>query len=369
MSLSAGVVVIGGGVAGCGVAWQLAARGADVLLVERANWGAGATRAAAGMLTPEAEADGNSATLALGRAALARWPDFAQALHAASGTDVQFVRSGRIRTSFGAAVEDDAAQAATGTAPHGTRTLSAAEVRALEPALAEDAQAGVFFPDDASVDPRALIDAVAAAAGNTGARLLLDEVVSVDCTSGGVQAVTLRDQGHVATNAVVVAAGAWASALQGVPPTPMIRPVRGDMFAVDVREPLLRHIIWSSDCYLVPRPNGRLLVGATVDDVGFAPGPAVAGIGALAAAAERACPALATLPITETWAGFRPASADGMPVLGADPRVAGLFHAGGLFRNGILLAAAVTEEIALRVLGENGQLDIAAFTPERVGGQ
>ena len=361
MKGSPDVVVIGAGAAGCGVAWRLAEDGADVMLVERAAPGAGATHAAAGMLTPEAEGAADPALLALGRTALDRWPVFADQLRAASDVDPGFTRTGRIHITPRSTA--DAPSPAYGS--HRARSLSAAELRALEPALAADAGAAMLFPHDASADPRALIAALAEAARRAGVWIVQDEAVAVECERGALRSVALRERGSVATSSVVIAAGAWACNIAGLPATPPIRPVRGDMLAVECDEALLQHIIWAEGCYLVPRPNGRVLIGATMDEVGFEPGPSMAGIAALAAAAARVCPALATTRVAETWAGFRPASSDGLPVLGSDPRAPGVFHAGGLFRNGILLTPVVADEIALQVLGQQAIAEMAAFAPER----
>ena len=365
MNADPGIIVIGGGVAGCGVAWQLAERGADVMLIERAVPGAGATHAAAGMLTPEAEAGRDPAFLSLARNALDRWPAFAQAVRAASDIDPGYVRSGRIEILNAAPVVEHtpAIQGAR------ARPLDGAKLRSLEPALAEDVSSGVLFPDDGSADPRALGSALAEAARRAGARIVQDEAVAVECGPDGVRTVVLRERGRVATSTVVIAAGAWASAIEGLPPTPEIRPVRGDMLAVQADEPVLRHIIWTSACYLVPRPDERVLIGSTMDDVGFLPGPSLAGVAALAAAAARVCPELGRLPIAETWSGYRPASSDGLPVLGADARAPGVFHAGGLFRNGILLAPVVAEEIARQVLGHEPAALLAQFAPQRSMGE
>ena len=361
MKGSPDVVVIGAGAAGCGVAWRLAERGADVMVVERAAPGAGATHAAAGMLTPEAEGAAHPALLALGRTALDRWPVFADQLRAASGVDPGFTPTGRIHVTPRSTADTPRQVDASDR----VRSLSAAELHALEPALAADAGSASLFPHDASADPRALIAALAEAARRAGVRIVQDEAVAVDCKRGALRSVALRERGNIVTSSVVIAAGAWACNLSGLPATPSIRPVRGDMLAVECDEALLRHIIWAEDCYLVPRPHGRVLIGATMDEVGFAPGPSMRGIAALAAAAACVCPALATARVAETWAGYRPASSDGLPVLGGDPRAPGVFHAGGLFRNGILLAPVVADEIALQVLGHQGAAAMAAFAPER----
>lgn len=160
--------------------------------------------------------------------------------------------------------------------------------------------------------------------------------------------------------------------MTGLPAALPVRPVKGQMYAVDsrVRSPdrpsiHLRHVIYGPSCYIIPRDDGRILVGATVEDVGFQKGPTPRGIATLMAAAARVVPGLADLPLVETWAGFRPATPDNMPILGREPALRGLLYATGHYRNGILLAPVTAHCIAELVVHGRSDVDISAFGVER----
>ncbi len=361
------VIVIGAGVAGCGVAWRLAQRGVRVLMLERDEPGRGASWAAAGMLTPVGETSHDDAFAALGEEALRRWEGFASELAAVGAGTVGLRRSGRMQVATNAAAADRLRRLAS--SPGGKRAqavwLDPAAARAIEPVLTSDIAGAVIFPGDASADPRALAHALARAAVDAGAFLRIAEVVAIRRDPEGACGVQLRDGTVISARRIVLAAGAWAAQLEGLPAPLPVRPIRGEMFALRASGFELQHIVWGEGCYVVPRPDGRVLVGATVDDVGFAPGPTPAGIAALAHAAERMCPRLAAQAIIEAWAGYRPGTPDALPILGADPRLPGFFHASGLYRNGILLAPVIADEIAAAVSGETPRVALDAFTATR----
>ena len=362
------VIVIGGGVAGCGIAWRLAQRGLRVLILERDEPGRGATWAAAGMLTPVGETSHDDAFAAIGEEALRRWAGFADELSAAGAGTVGLRRSGRMQIATNTAAAERLRRLAS--SPAGKRAqavwLDPAAARSLEPALSSDIVGAVIFPADASADPRALVQTLTHAAVDAGAFLRIAEVQSIRRDAEGACGVQLRDGSVISSRRIVVAAGAWAAHIGGLPSPLPVRPIRGEMFAVRVTGFEVQHIVWGEGCYVVPRTDGRVLVGATVDDVGFSPGPTPAGLAALSHAAERLCPRLSTQAILEAWAGYRPGTPDGLPILGADPRMPGLFHASGLYRNGILLAPVIADEIARAVAGEDMTIDIASFGPSRL---
>src|SRR5690606_13915294 len=208
----------------------------------------------------------------------------------------------------------------------------ATDARALEPALAENVIGGLIVADDGRVDNRRLGEAVHAAAVAAGATFVTGSVREVRAEGRGesVGAVRLEDGTALPTRAVVVCAGAWSAAIHGLPYPLPVRPVRGQMLAlatVGADAPRTDRTIESARCYLVPRKDGRLLVGATVEEAGFRPGPTPAGIAQLVAAAIEAVPALGDLPVIETWSGFRPGTADTFPILGEEPELPGLFYA------------------------------------------
>ncbi|HEX6980487.1 MAG TPA: glycine oxidase ThiO [Alphaproteobacteria bacterium] len=358
------VAVIGGGIIGLSIAWRLASAGCHVDVYERGEPGRGATWAAAGMLAAGAEAEpGEEALFALNRLSQQRWPAFARALAEASGIDVGYRDEGTLRIALN---RDDAAKLRT-TCEFQQRLgvelewLDGPAARPLEPHLAPGVVAAVLSRHDHQVDNRcvapALVAAVTAAGGRIHARTAVEEIA---IAHGRVVGVAVGGA-VVAADVVVLAAGAWSREIAGIPPAlrPPVRPVKGQMIALrmDPAAPLVRHVVWAPRAYLVPRRDGRLLVGATVEERGFDPALTAGAMLALLEGAWRAMPALEELPIDETWCGFRPGSRDDAPILGPC-EIDGLVFATGHHRNGILLAPATADVISRLVL--TGEMDPAA---------
>jgi glycine oxidase len=370
----ASIAVIGGGVIGLGVAWRLAQRGASVQVFDRSAAGAGASHAAAGMLAACAEAEpGEEGLTALGRESQARWPAFAAELLDVSGVDVELRPEGTLLVALTA---DDQArlthqlvfQQKLGLPLHWT---SAAETRRREPHLAGKLAGAVFSPEDTQVDNRKLVAALRLAAEAAGA--IVNEyraVKAISSRGGRTEGILLVDGTKVAADKVVLAAGAWARSIEGLEPElrPPVRPIKGQMLAqrMDPAAPLLSHVLWAPGAYLVPRRDGRLLVGATVEEKGYDASLTAGGMLSLLEAAWRAVPAIEDLPIDEMWVGHRPGSRDDAPILGAGP-LDGLVYATGHHRNGILLAPITADTIARLAL--DGVVDeaIRPFGIERFG--
>ncbi len=350
-------VIVGAGVIGLGIAWRLAAQGARVSVFDKGAAGAGASHAAAGMLAACAEAEpGEEALVALGRESQARWPGFADELARQAGIDVELRREG---TLVIARTADDQAQllhqlAFAQKLGLPLEWLSAAETRRREPHLAPGIAGALWSPQDHQVDNRKLATALRAAA--TGAGALLREhcaVAEISIKGGRAEGVVLANGTFVPADRVVLAAGAWSRGIAGLPPDvrPPVRPVKGQMLALrmDASAPLLTHVVWAPGAYLVPRRDGRLLVGATVEEKGFDAALTAGAMLTLLDAAWRVVPAIEELPIDETWAGHRPGSRDDAPILGP-AAVNGLIYATGHHRNGILLAPVTADAIARLVL-------------------
>jgi glycine oxidase len=360
------VAVIGGGVIGLAIAWRLALRGAKVTVFDKDEAGFGASHAAAGMLAACAEAEpGEEALVALNRASQLMWPAFAQELEGAAGMSVELRNEGTLVLALTA---DDQArlkhlltfQTALGLP---LEWMSPAEVRRREPHLAPGIAGAIWSPQDHQVDNRALVVALRAAAVGAGVTLrehaAVNQVVAEQGRITGVMVGGERSL-HTGTppgeiipaDVVVVAAGAWSREIGGLPPAarPPVRPVKGQMLALRMnpKTPLLTHVVWAPGAYLVPRRDGRLLIGATVEEKGFDPALTAGGQLALLEAAWRALPAIEDLAIDEMWVGFRPGSRDDGPIVGPGP-MPGLVYATGHYRNGILLtpitAQAVTDLI------------------------
>jgi glycine oxidase len=365
------VVIIGAGVVGLGIAWRLAGR-AEVLLFDRGKAGAGASHAAAGMLAACCEAEpGEEALVALGRDSQARWPGFAEELLQASGIDVELRREGTLVLALTA--DDQATLAHHLEFQHKLglplEWLSAAQTRAKEPHLAGKIAGSVFSPQDHQVDNRKLGTALRIAAEAAGAKIHEHQPVKeIAVERGRAAGVVLDDGTCVAADHVVLAAGAWSRGIAGLPPDrrPPVRPIKGQLFALrmDAAAPLLNHVLWAPGAYLVPRRDGRLIVGATVEEKGFDETVTAGGMLTLLEAAWRAIPAVEELPIEEIWVGHRPGSRDDAPILGRAP-LDNLFYATGHHRNGILLAPVTADAMARLILDDVVEPAIRPFGLER----
>lgn len=368
------VAIVGAGVIGLGIAWRLAARGTSVAVFDKGAAGAGASHAAAGMLAACAEAEpGEDALVALGRESQARWPGFAAELQQASGIDVGLRPEGTLVLALTA---DDQArlnhqlvfQQKLGLP---LQWISAAETRRREPHLAGKLAGAVFSPEDTQVDNRKLAAALRIAAEAAGVSVTEHRPVSaISSHAGRVDGVVLADGVKIAADVVVLAAGAWSRSIAGLAAElrPPVRPIKGQMLALrmDAAAPLLNHVVWAPGAYLVPRRDGRLLVGATVEEKGFDTSLTAGGILTLLEAAWRAVPAVEELPIEEMWVGHRPGSRDDAPILGAGP-IEGLIYATGHHRNGILLTPVTADAIARLVLEGVAEPAIRPFGIERFG--
>jgi glycine oxidase len=345
------VAIIGGGVMGCASALALVARGADVVVLERSVPGAEASSAAAGILGAQAESHGPGAMLDTFVRARAEYAGWALELRELSGIDVGYRKSGVLRVGWGEADRDALArevgwQRAAGLS---AELLSGQAARGMEPELAETVDSAAWFPDDAQVDPPALLRALVAAcarrgvafrAGATVERLL----VATDRCVG----VKLED-GDLLADATVLAAGSWSSLVRGLPSSlPAVRPARGQMALLEERPPRARAIVFGKGAYVVPRGDGRVLCGSTVEFVGFRREVTAGGVHAILAGALRAVPSLAGAELRSTWSSFRPHT-DAEPLVGASP-MPGLFLATGHHRNGILLAKVTGDAVAHAIL-------------------
>lgn len=368
------VLVVGGGAIGCVSALALAREGRSVTVVERSPPEAGATWAAAGMLSPLGEAEDPGPFLRLGRASLDLYPGLVEDLEEYGSRDLLFEWTGSLHVAFddegvGSLRSRHRWQRDRG---HRTRWLEGEELAEAEAGLAPGVRAGLLIDEDAQVDNRFLGEALRAAAARAGARMIEGlGVREVLREARRVRGAQLSDGSVVAAEAVVVAAGCWSGRLAGLPRTLPVRPVRGQMVALGPVDRPERpgFILVSPDCYLVPRADGRILVGATVEEAGYDARTTVEGVSRLLAGAVRAYPSVADAPVLETWAGLRPGTPDELPILGQDPELEGLVYATGHFRNGILLAPITGGIVAALVDGRPPPVDIEAFRPDRFGGE
>jgi glycine oxidase len=353
------LVVVGGGVIGLACAWRAAQRGARVAVVERSHPPAGATRVAAGMLAPVGElAFGEPELLELTMAAAEIYPDFVTELEEASGLSTGYRRDGALHVALD---RDEAAelrrvhelQRSLGL---GAEWLPPRRCREVEPGLTPSFNGGVHAPGEGSVDPRALIAALLAAAAAEGVEVLSGTGVEAALREGE-RIVGLRTERgeELRAGATLLAAGAWSGQAAWLPEAarPPVRPVKGQILELRARggaPPPARGIVASERVYLVPRPDGRLIVGATVEEQGFDTAVTAGGVHELLREAYRLLPEVAEMELVEAAAGLRPATPDNLPRVGPSG-VDGLLWASGHYRNGILLAPLAANVIVERLAG------------------
>ena len=356
------VIVVGGGIIGCSIAWRLAQRGVSVALVDKDQPVSKATWAAAGMLHPLIDTD-NPALHKLARASIELFPAFVNELRNITGIDSQLRLSGKLDVAFNADEFNKLRARYAGAQSGGITELDRDGARELEPALTSDFHGAFLVNGDASVDNRKLGTGVEQAAHESGVQFRIGSAArKVVSTSSKFQHVELQDGTRLQADAVVIAAGAWSSELIGLPAKIPVLPVRGQMLALEPEAALLQRMVVTLDCYIVPRSGRRLLVGATIERVGFDTRTTDAGINGLWQAAERVVPDIRDANIVETWAGLRPGTPDDLPILGADPHVNGVYYATGHFRNGILLAPITAQVMSDLIISDKSAHDLSSFT-------
>jgi glycine oxidase len=361
------ILVVGGGIIGCASAFELAKAGCAVTLLERATPGAEASGAAAGLLAPL----GDSADTAFAKLAIESWrryPDVVRDLRDRTGIDVEHVTRG---TVYPLATAEDV-RAAEVRARHewarelGVEAWDAGDVRSREPALSPDVRGAMFVHGDHWVNNQRLVVAYAQAAVGAGVALMTGAAVSrVVVEDGHARGVVVDGESYEA-DAVLLAAGAWTGALAGTFGARLrVEPRKGQMIALGHVPTVLSHAVHGNDVYLIPRSSGELLIGATVEKVGFQRSVTAVGIASLLTAAIGLVPGLASLPISRTWFGFRPWAPDSLPILGPWPGIEGLFVATAHYRNGILLAPITARLMTEWMTHGRPSLDVKDFLPNR----
>jgi glycine oxidase len=347
------VVVVGGGAIGLCCAWRVALRGARVVVLDRDRPPAGATRVAAGMLAPIGElAFGEPELLRMTIAAAERYPGFATELEAASGMPTGYARHGALHVALD---RDEAAelrrvhdlQRSLGL---GAEWLPPRRCRELEPGLTPSFNGGVHAPEEAAIDPRAMTAALLAALDAQGVEVRGGVEVTEALLDGErIEGVRIGTGEELRTEAVVLAAGAWSGAATWLPDhaRPQVRPVKGQILELRALngEPPCERIVASERVYLVPRADGRLIVGATTEECGFDTTVTAGGVHELLREAYRLLPDVAEMELVESMAGLRPGTPDNLPLIGPGA-LEGLVLACGHYRNGILLAPLTGDAIA-----------------------
>jgi glycine oxidase len=364
------VVVVGGGVIGLGIAWRAAQAGLGVTVVDDAP-GRGASWAAAGMLAPVTEVHyGEQPLLDLNLAAAGRWPAFAAELEERTSRSVGYRRCGSLAVARDA--DDHAALEDLFTFQRGlglkVERLRARECRQLEPGLAPSVRGGFLAPGDHQVDNRAVVAALLIACERAGVRRRPRRAARVRVDGDRVTGVVLHGGQSLEAGTVVLAAGCWSGTLAGLPPglMPPVRPVKGQLLHLrgPGDSPLCKRNVRGLEVYVVPRGDGRVVVGATVEEHGFDVTVTAGAIHDLLRAAVELLPEVTELELTETVAGLRPGSPDNAPMIGPSG-LDGLVIASGHYRNGILLVPVTADAIAGLLAGGSLPASLIPFSPRR----
>jgi glycine oxidase len=363
------VAVIGAGVIGEAITYELVARGASVTLVDSRGAGLGSTQAAAGMLVPYLEGFGRP-ILPLATKSLEMYDGFVDRVSRDAGIGVMYRRTGSLQV----ATADDSPDHLERIAGDAQRAgldcelLDARAARQAEPQLTPDVAAALYVKTHGFVAASELSGALATAAIKHGARVRVPaRAKRIEPRGDGVE-VHIENDASVLARTVVLAAGSWSGQIDidGVPPVP-VRPVRGQLLHLAYDGPDLQRIVWGPGCYLVPISAGSILVGATVEDAGFDERATVAGVRDLLDAACDLVPHLWQATFVGARVGLRPATADEMPIIGRSSRVPGLVYATGHYRNGVLLAPFTARAVADLVLDNREDPLLAQTAPQRLG--
>jgi glycine oxidase len=362
------IVIVGAGLIGLAIAYELAKRGAEVRVIEAREPAGAASWAGAGMLAPYTESEREDDFERFCAASLALFPRYVEELRAKSGVDPRLRLEGLLEV----ACDDEAVarlrEQVAALAHRGVRArwLDFDEMRALEPALGASARGASLVEEEGQIDNRRLGRALRAAC--VAARVRVEGHAGPAALEADTRRVlgVRTGEGFVPATAVVNASGAWAGQLEGVPAHARVPvfPVKGQMLALAMPKGLVRRVTWVAGAYLVPRGDGRLLVGATAERVGFDVRVTAGGIRKLLDAALSALPALRDLALSETWAGLRPGSPDGRPFIG-ETSLGGYFVATGHYRNGILLTPLTAVVLADALEGKRSAYAPETFAPSR----
>jgi glycine oxidase len=360
------VAIAGGGVIGGAIALELSLAGKRVGVFDRQQPGQEASWASAGILSPAPESPAMIAMVPLGKMSLSLYPEFVAQVEEISGMSTGFRSKGTLEALFSG---DAKAELSTIIALHHglglkAEPLRAADARELEPALSEDMEAAVLRPDECSVDNRALTSAVLEAARRSGSEIFAENGVKAIWREGRRCVGLILQNEKVEATWTIIAAGCFSAAIEGVAAYAPLRPAKGQMVALRTDDVEIDRVLWGEHIYLVPRNDGRILAGATVEYAGFDKRTTAGGIEKILSAAIELAPGLANARIEETWAGLRPDTPDHLPILGPTD-MDGLLMATGHFRSGILLTPITARLISEWITEQRVSVDWDRFSPLR----
>jgi glycine oxidase len=364
------IIVIGAGIVGCAIAYELVRRGASVVVVDERAIGMGATQASAGILAPYIEAHESSPLFDLTVRSLNLFDEFIERVSSDSRIAVGYRRTGTldVATDEAGVLRLRATADALAQRGIGAELLDGAATRLEEPQVTDDVVAGLLIASHGFVAASDLTHAVALAARRGGAQFLEQRcVMRIGRVNGDV--VVETDRGSLAGSAAVLAAGSWsgAIAIDGVSARVPVRPVRGQLVCLAWNGSPIRRVVWSPRCYLVPWDDGTLLVGATIEEAGFDERTTVAGVRELLEAVCEITPHALGAGFSGARVGLRPGTSDGLPVIGASQVVPNLIYATGHYRNGVLLAPLTAQLVADAMLDGHVDPALAAVSPSRFG--
>lgn len=367
---SPAVIVVGAGIIGCTVAHELAAAGARVQVIDARRPGQGATRASAGILAPYIEGHHLSALQTLGGRSLGLFDAFIDRARRDSGHDVIYQRNGTFELAFSDADLDRLSAIAAHLGKEGVqaRWIPPQAFEDHEPLANADAKGALLITPHGFVGVTSLTLAAAAAAERLGARFKVETgAIRIHHLPAGRVGVDTMASSWDADR-VVLAAGSWSSQItvEGASPIP-VKPVRGQLIQLAVAPGAIQHVIWGPDGYLVPWPDGSILVGSTVEDVGFDENHTEEGVAKLRTAAVGLVPSLANAPMTEVRTGLRPRGPDDLPILGPSTAVPGLIYATAHYRNGVMLAPLTAQLVSDLVFDRGADPALRNLAPARHG--
>ncbi|HEY7499837.1 MAG TPA: glycine oxidase ThiO [Vicinamibacterales bacterium] len=367
MRAGADVIVVGGGIIGCAVAHEIARRGGRVRLFEARSIGAGATHASAGILAPYIEGHERGPFFDLALRSLTLYDAFIRAVVDDSGADVDYRRCGSLEIAVDPTHAHHLRASADANAGAGLEWLTPERARRLEPALPPAIEGALRSPMHGYVAVPALTEALVWAALRHGAELETGRHIRAIDADGDRLRVVADDGASWTAPTVIVAAGSWTSQLERAEPAARsVRPVRGQTIRLAWIGSPISHVIWGKDCYVVPWKDGTVLVGATVEDVGYDERTTAAGVRDLLDAACDLLPEAWGATFLEARAGLRPATSDGLPLIGRSPQINGLVYATGHFRNGVLLAPLTAAVVADLVLDDREDPALMLTGPGRL---
>jgi len=359
-------VVAGGGLIGASIAFELAAEGMSVAVFDAQDPGREASWASAGMISPAPESSEMASLLPISMASVRLYPEFLERVEELAGKKVGYRKDGALDLLLNGTGQSEMDEILALHRAAGLRAeaLSGPEAREIEPALTSELRAAIHRPDEASLDNRLLTEATLESAHRKGAAIFPGNGAKALWTEGNACKGLQLQNGRVEARWTVIAAGCFSAQIEGVATYAPVTPAKGQMMALRCDSVNLKKDLWLGHMYLVPRHDGRIIAGSTVEYEGFDRSVTVAGMKRILSAAISLVPALESARIEETWAGLRPDSPDHLPILGPTD-LDGLLIATGHFRSGILLTPVTARLIREWVTTQKVSTDWTPFSPMR----